>query len=79
MQPISNEEVAQILKAAMPDAGIEVTGDGYQYRVRIVSNTFAGHNTMQRHKQIYALLNRPIAEGRLHALSLVTKTPEENR
>lgn len=79
MQPISNEEVAQILKTAMPDAEIEVAGDGYQYRVSIVCNTFAGQNTVQRHKRIYALLDRPIAEGRLHALSLVTKTPEENR
>lgn len=77
MEPISNDEITEILRAGLPQSDITVEGDGYQYRVTIVSGLFAGKNTLQRHKLVYALLQNAITEGRLHALSLSTKTPGE--
>lgn len=77
MEPISNQQVHDILKQHFGDAQISVEGDGYQYRVTVVTDEFEGKNTVQRHKMIYGLLNEPIAEGRLHALSLKTLTPQE--
>jgi acid stress-induced BolA-like protein IbaG/YrbA len=78
MHAISNEEITQILQAGIPDSKIDVVGDGYQYQVSIISDSFAGKSTVQRHKLVYTLLNQPIAEGRLHALSLITRTPDES-
>lgn len=77
MEPISNEEVRAILQAGLPESEINVDGDGYQYRITIVSDSFTGKNTVQRHKLVYALLQQAITDGRLHAISLTTQTPGE--
>ena len=79
MQAITNEEVKAILLANLDNAEISVDGDGYQYQITIVSQVFSGKNTIQRHKTIYSLLNDVISDGRLHALSLKTLTPEEKQ
>ncbi len=77
MEPISNKEIKDILLSGLAQADITVVGDGYQYQVTIICDSFDGNSTVQRHKQVYALLNDVIAEGRLHALSLKTLTPAE--
>ena len=51
-------------------------GGGTHYRVRIVSERFAGLTRVQRHRLIYGLLPAEFAEG-LHALALEAKTPGE--
>ncbi|KAJ2782154.1 BolA domain UV induced protein Uvi31 [Coemansia interrupta] len=48
------------------------------FRVRIVSQAFAGKPLVQRQRGIYALLKDEMQrDGGIHALALVTKTPEE--
>jgi len=51
-------------------------GGGTHYRVRIVSERFAGLNRVRRHRLVYDLLPAEFADG-LHALALDTKTPGE--
>ena len=48
------------------------------FKVRIVSEEFAGMNTVKRHRTVYGLLADELA-GPLHALNLETKTPTEVR
>lgn len=79
MEPISNEAIRDALEQHFQDGEIRVEGDGYQYRVTVISPSFEGKNTVQRHKMIYALLNDAIAAGALHALTLQTLTPDEVR
>jgi len=52
------------------------TGGGH-LSAKIVSNAFSGLNTVARHRAVYALV-ADLMPHRLHALSLVTKTPEEH-
>ena len=56
-------------------AGAREGGETH-YRIRIVSESFAGLNRVQRQRKVYAALAEELAE-RVHALSLVTLTPEE--
>lgn len=56
---------------AHPDGGGET-----HFNVRIVSEKFTGQNRVARQRQVYALLADELEE-RVHALSLVTQTPEE--
>lgn len=56
---------------AHPDGGGET-----HFNVKIVSEGFVGQNRVSRQRQVYALLADELAE-RVHALSLVTLTPEE--
>ena len=77
MNPISNQQVHEILSNNIENAEIHIEGDGYKYQAIIISDIFNGKNTLQRHKIIYALLKEPIAAGQLHALTLKTHTVEE--
>jgi acid stress-induced BolA-like protein IbaG/YrbA len=74
---ISNEAVASMIQAQIPDAQVSISGDGYKYEADIISAAFAGLSTLKRHQLVYAALNAAITSGQLHALTLRTKTPEE--
>ncbi|KAJ2768400.1 BolA domain UV induced protein Uvi31 [Coemansia nantahalensis] len=48
------------------------------FRVTVVSEAFRGKPLLARHRAVNALLGDQLkAEGGIHALALVTKTPEE--
>ena len=51
-------------------------GGETHFSIRIVSASFAGLNRVQRQRKVYAAVAEELAE-RVHALSLVTLTPEE--
>nr|CAA6808559.1 MAG: BolA family transcriptional regulator [uncultured Thiotrichaceae bacterium] len=74
---IANEAVVALIKAGISDAQVEVTGDGYKYQAEVVSSEFAALNKVKRHQKVYATVNEVIVSGELHALTLVTLTPEE--
>ena len=52
-------------------------GGETHFRVEIVSQSFAGHSRVARQRLVYAALSEQLAAG-LHALALVTLTPEED-
>ena len=74
---METKQVQQLLAAGLPDAQIEVTGDGRHFEAYIVSPTFEGQSLIQRHRQVMAIVQTEIANDTLHALSLTTKTPAE--
>jgi BolA protein len=51
-------------------------GGETHFRVRIVSETFAGLGRVERQRRIYAELSAEL-QSQIHALTLVTETPEE--
>ena len=58
-------------------AGAHEDGGGEtHFNVRIVSDAFAGKSRVARQRMVYDLLKDELNE-RVHALSLVTQTPEE--
>jgi len=74
---ISNEAVAELILKTMPDAKVEITGDGYKYQANIISADFTGLNTLKRHQMVYAAVESAISSGALHALTIVATAPEE--
>ncbi|HUJ04062.1 MAG TPA: BolA family protein [Rhizomicrobium sp.] len=48
------------------------------FRVRIVSETFRGLSRLERQRRVHAALAEEL-KSRVHALSLVTLTPDEAR
>ena len=75
--PMPKNELEARLKAAFPEADIEVVdlaGDGDHYKARIVSPQFSGLPRVLQHQ----LVNKALADvlgGRLHALALETLAP----
>lgn len=49
---------------------------GGHYRLSIVSPQFAGLNTLQRHRLVYAALGS-LMQREIHAMSINALTPEE--
>ena len=57
-------------------AGARAGGESH-FTVIIVSEKFAGHNAVARHRLVYDVL-KPLMDEGLHALVIKAKTPEEN-
>ena len=66
------------LRAAFPDAAIEITdlaGDGDHYAAKVTSAAFAGMPRVRQHQAVYAALGGRMG-GELHALQLTTAIPD---
>jgi stress-induced morphogen len=72
------DDIAGLIRAAIPDAEIEITdlaGDGDHYAARVTSATFAGMPRVKQQRAVYAALGDRMG-GELHALQLTTATPQ---
>lgn len=75
--PMSGSEIEGMIKAALPDATVEMTdlaGDGDHWAAKVTSASFAGMNRVQQHKLVYSALQGKMG-GVLHALQLTTAVP----
>jgi stress-induced morphogen len=71
-------EIEGMIKAALPDAMIEITdlaGDNNHFAARVVSAAFAGMPRVKQHQAVYNALGGRMG-GVLHALQLTTAVPE---
>ena len=75
---ISNEAVKAWIEAAIPDAQVTVSGDGYKYETDVISSAFEGLRTVKRQQMVYAAVNAAITSGQLHALTIRAFTPAEH-
>lgn len=57
-------------------AGARPEGETH-FRIEIVSEKFAGLSRIERQRLVHQVLSTELA-GRVHALSLTTRTPEES-
>jgi acid stress-induced BolA-like protein IbaG/YrbA len=70
--------IEQMIRAGLPDATVNVTGDdGVHFEARVVSPSFSGKSTLQRHRLVYATLGK-LMGNEIHALGLHTEAPEES-
>ena len=76
--PMAAAEIEGMIKAAFPDAMIEITdlaGDDNHFAARVVSSAFAGMPRVKQHQAVYNALGGRMG-GVLHALQLTTATPD---
>ncbi len=71
------QEIESLLQEALPGCELEMTPEGNKLGLKIVSEAFSGLNRVKRQQKIYALLDEKIKSGEIHAVSMVTMTPEE--
>ncbi|WP_025886161.1 BolA/IbaG family iron-sulfur metabolism protein [Asaia prunellae] len=75
--PMSAEEIERTIKAALPDAVIEIqdlAGDGDHYAATVTSTAFAGLPRVRQHKLVYDAFGGRMGTE-LHALALKTQIP----
>lgn len=76
--PMQAAEIETLIKAAIPDATVEITdlaGDGDHYAAKVTAASFVGQSRIARTKAVYAALGGRMG-GELHALQLTTATPD---
>ena len=71
------DEVKTLLEKNIEDAQVTVEGEGCDFRLTIISSIFAGCLPVKRQQIVYAHLNKMIAAGTIHAITMQTFTPEE--
>jgi BolA protein len=87
--PLTTDELTTLLALAFPGAQIAVrddsaqhaghagNGGGGHYTVHMVWPGFTGLNRLARQRKVHEALAGPLRAGRIHALVLTLRTPEE--
>ncbi len=76
------DEIRSTLEQALPGSQVEVTdltGGLDHFQVVVVSPLFEGKALIERHRMVQSKLRAEVEDGRIHALSLRTYTPEQWR
>jgi acid stress-induced BolA-like protein IbaG/YrbA len=74
---METEAVAQLIRAGLPGAEVEVSGDGSHFDAIVVSRLFEGLTPIKKQRIVMDTVRSQIASGELHALSIKTYTPEQ--
>jgi acid stress-induced BolA-like protein IbaG/YrbA len=73
---VTPESIEASIAAGIDCESVQVVGDGQHFQALVVSAKFAGRSRVQRHQMVYAALGERMREE-VHALSMMTLTPEE--
>ena len=74
--PMPAAEIERLIKAALPDAGVELidlAGDDDHWSAIVTSAAFDGLSKLKQHQLVYKALGHHMG-GALHALQLQTLT-----
>ena len=77
---ISPDEIKATLSKGLPVSVVEtqdLTGGGDHWQVIIVSPAFEGKGLVEQHRMVNEVLKEPLADQRIHALSLKTYSPAQ--
>lgn len=69
-------EVRNLIEQHLPDVQVEVDGEGCNFQLILISDELAALSPLKRQQQVYALLSEPIADGRIHAVTMKFFTRE---
>jgi acid stress-induced BolA-like protein IbaG/YrbA len=77
---ITPDEIKTTLAHALPVSLVEtqdLTGGGDHWQVILVSSAFEGKGLIEQHRMVNDALKEPLADQRIHALSLKTYSPAQ--
>ena len=72
-------QVKTLLEEKIPGSEVVVEGEGCDFRLTIISDSFQGALPVKRQQMVYQHLNDMIASGEIHALTMVTLTTAEQQ
>jgi len=74
---LETEAIAQLIRAGLPGAEVQVTGDGEHFEAVVVSDAFEGLSLIKRERLVMETVREQVASGELHALSIKARTPAQ--
>jgi len=72
------EEIQAKIESGIDNSVVTMDGDGCNCSTLVVSPVFEGMSLLSRQRAVMSLVSDDIKSGELHALSVKTRTPEEN-
>jgi acid stress-induced BolA-like protein IbaG/YrbA len=77
MPPMNPQQVADLIRAALPGADVRVESeDNVHFAARIVAQEFSGKRSVARHQLVYRALGELMGRE-IHAMSIEALAPEE--
>ena len=73
---MQSEEIQAMIQRGMPDAEVQVSGDGRHFDAVVISDQFVGKPLLVQHRLVYATLGDKMG-GDIHALTIRTYTREQ--
>ncbi len=70
-------DIVAAIQAQMPDARVDAQVDGDRGLITVVSTVFAGMSRVQQQQAVYRCIDAFITDGRLHAVTIRTQTPDD--
>ena len=70
--------IKEILSEKIVDSNVVVDGGDSKYTVHVISDIFVGKSIIDRHKIVYAALDKYIKSGEIHALTIKSLTIDES-
>ena len=71
------QEIKTKIENSIKDAKVEVTGDGCNCSTIVIAPIFTNIPLLKRQRMILAIFKNDINSGKLHALSIQAKAPNE--
>ena len=71
------QAIESTITTGIPGCQLELMIEGNKLKLRVISVEFEGLNRVKRQQKIYGLLDHLIKSGEIHAVTMVTLTPEE--
>ncbi len=71
---IGHAEVKNLIKSDYPEADIYIEGEGCDLLITVISDQFDGISLVKQQQGVMATLTEPLANGRLHAISIKAYT-----
>jgi len=72
------DQIVAAVAAGIPGARIDAAVEGNRAEITVVSETFAGMSRVQKQQAVYACIQRLIADGSLHAVTIRALVPADD-
>lgn len=74
---MQHKDLEALLHAGIPDAVINISGEGENFNVDVISDIFENTSRVNRQKMVLACVKENIANGEIHAFSVQAFTKKE--
>jgi len=71
---VDKEIIKEVISAAIPNSECIFDGDSCNFKLIVISKSFKGISLIEQHKMVLSPLKEHLESGKLHALSIETKT-----
>ncbi|MEE4362019.1 MAG: BolA/IbaG family iron-sulfur metabolism protein [Pseudomonadales bacterium] len=70
-------EVRALVEGGLEGCEVIVEGGEGRYEVTVIGDVFEGMKAVRKQQLVYGTLNAAIADGRVHAVTIRTFTPDQ--